>query len=84
MKTNDRDLLTITQLCEKVALPFSTVNYYIGIGLINYEEKSAGGYRLFKPGAVRYLEKIKELRGKRYSIPEIRAILKRNKQDGRQ
>jgi DNA-binding transcriptional MerR regulator len=67
--------ITVKQVAERVGLPSRTVRYYDRIGLVQADERSASGYRLYSAedeGRLLFIRRAKRLG---FSLDEIRGLM---------
>lgn len=62
MATSSFDLLRIGQLSDRSQVPIKTIRYYEELGLLQAQQRTSGGFRLFSPAALTRLAFIKSRR----------------------
>jgi Cu(I)-responsive transcriptional regulator len=67
--------LTIGKLARQVDLSVETLRYYERRGLIEPQQRSEAGYRLYQPDAVRRLRFIRRAQALGFSLDEIADLL---------
>ena len=77
MKTTENSLIRISELVKKSEVPHSTLMFYLAEGLITYEKKTKGGFRLFDEEKIlKILGIIKAVKEEsRLTIAEIKELL---------
>ena len=68
-------MLTIGQLAKQGGVRTSTLRYYEGEGLLEPNDRSESGYRLYEETAVNRLQLINRAQRLGFSLAEIRALL---------
>lgn len=68
-------LLTIGELAKRAGITVKTVRFYSDRGLLPETARSAGGHRLYGPGALDRLRLIRSLRALDLPVPAVRRIL---------
>jgi len=62
MERLKRGLLTVGEIAKFCGVLPSTIKYYTSLGLIDYETRTSGGYRLYnKDKTLRKVEEIRRL-----------------------
>ncbi|WP_422774131.1 MerR family transcriptional regulator [Plantactinospora sp. WMMC1484] len=75
---NDRtELFTIGQLARRTGLSVRTIRFWSDIDVIPPTGRSAGGYRLYDPGAVARLDLVRTLRELGLDLETVQRILAR-------
>ena len=69
---NTGELLKIGELASKIGEANSTIRHWTKEGLLDIAEMTIGGYALYDASMLERIEKIKELKAKRYSLKEIK------------
>lgn len=67
--------LTIGKLAELTGITTDTLRYYEKMKLIAAESRSAAGYRLYHPDAVRVIRFIRGAKALNFTLEEIRKLL---------
>jgi DNA-binding transcriptional MerR regulator len=70
-----RGLSRVGEVAERLEVSPRTVKYYEEIGLVEPEERSRGGFRLYGEREMERLERILKMKGMGYSLAAIREIL---------
>ncbi|HEX6709919.1 MAG TPA: MerR family transcriptional regulator [Rubrobacter sp.] len=70
-----RGLSRVGEVAENLGVSPRTIKYYEEIGLVEPEERSPGGFRLYGEREVERLERILRMKGMGYSLAAIREIL---------
>jgi len=74
---NDDKLLKIGELAKKVGETNSTIRHWTKAGLLEVSEITPSGYQMYSSEMIERINKIKELKEKRYTLDEIKiSILK--------
>lgn len=68
-------LIRVGEIADRLGVSPRTVKYYEEIGLIEPEERSKGGFRLYGERELERLERILRMKGMGYSLAAIREIL---------
>ncbi len=68
-------LIRVGEIADRLGVSPRTVKYYEEIGLIEPEERSKGGFRLYGERELDRLERILRMKGMGYSLAAIREIL---------
>jgi DNA-binding transcriptional MerR regulator len=68
-------LMRVGEVAERVEVSPRTVKYYEEIGLVEPEERSRGGFRLYGECEVERLERILKMKSIGYSLAAIRELL---------
>jgi Zn(II)-responsive transcriptional regulator len=71
----DMDNLTIGKLAKQLGLGVETLRYYERRGLIEPRRRTAAGYRLYDPDALRRLRFIRRAQALGFSLDEIAELL---------
>jgi MerR family copper efflux transcriptional regulator len=69
------DLLTIGEVAKRAGLAPSAIRYYETEGLLNPEKRTASGYRMYLPQAVRQLLFIKRAQQLGFSLQDVKHLL---------
>jgi len=73
-------LLKAGQLAKYFGLLTSTIRYYTNLGLLQAADRSQGGYHLYDLEETKpVIERINDLKKKRYTLDEIKERLSVNK-----
>lgn len=67
--------LTIGRLAKQTGLATETLRYYERRGLISPDQRTASGYRLYRPDAFRRLRFIRRAQSLGFSLDEIAELL---------
>lgn len=67
--------IQIGETAERLGISPRTIKYYEEFGLIQPEERSPGGFRLYGPADVRRLEMILRIKAMGFSLSAIRELL---------
>jgi len=70
-----RELSRVGEVAERLGVSPRTIKYYEEIGLVEPEERSQGGFRLYGERGVERLRRILRMKGMGYSLRAIREIL---------
>ena len=70
-----RGLIRVGEVAERLEVSPRTIKYYEEIGLIEPEERSAGGFRLYGSGEIERLERVLQMKSIGYSLAAIRELL---------
>ena len=62
----------IGQLAKKVNESISTIRFWTKCGLLDVSQVTSSGYQLYDSSMIKRIEKIKELKTKRYTLEEIK------------
>lgn len=73
---NATELMKIGQLATRTNTPVSTIRFWVQEELLEIVSSTASGYWLFQIDAIARVEKIKELQQRRFTIREIKQILR--------
>ncbi len=76
---NEVKLLRIGELARLAGVTSRTIDYYTQMGIISEAARSPGKHRLYSQEALKTIKIIKELQKQHYSLQEIYAIFKENK-----
>ena len=68
-------LMRVGEVAERLEVSPRTVKYYEEIGLVEPEERSAGGFRLYGSREIERLERILRMKSIGYSLAAIRELL---------
>jgi DNA-binding transcriptional MerR regulator len=68
-------LIRVGEVARRLKVSPRTIKYYEEIGLIEPEERSAGGFRLYGSRGVERLERILKMKSIGYSLAAIRELL---------
>jgi MerR family transcriptional regulator, repressor of the yfmOP operon len=71
-----KGLSRVGEVAESLGVSPRTIKYYEEIGLVEPEERSPGGFRLYGEREVERLERILRMKGMGYSLAAIREILR--------
>jgi MerR family copper efflux transcriptional regulator len=66
---------TIGRLAAAAHVPTRTIRFYESVGLLPPPARSASGYRLYSPAAVRRLQLIKRARLLGLSLPQVKELV---------
>lgn len=69
------ELSQIGGVAERLGVSTRTIKYYEELGLVSPENRSPGGFRLYKPSDVERLERILRLKNMGFSLAAIREFL---------
>ena len=69
------ELRRVGEVAERLGVSPRTIKYYEEIGLVEPEERSQGGFRLYGEPEVERLGRILRMKGMGYSLRAIREIL---------
>ena len=75
MTNTTRSLRRVGEVAEHLGVSPRTIKYYEEIGLVEPEERSRGGFRLYGEKEVGRIERILRMKGMGYSLAAIREIL---------
>ena len=75
MVNTARGLSRVGEVAERLEVSPRTVKYYEEIGLVEPEERSKGGFRLYGEREMERLERILKMKGMGYSLAAIRELL---------
>jgi DNA-binding transcriptional MerR regulator len=67
--------LTISALARATGVRSKTLRYWESLGLLPRAERSHAAYRLFEPGAVRYVEFVRKCKRLGLTLREMREVL---------
>lgn len=73
-KEDKRTLIKIGKLSQLTGLSRQRIHYYIMLGLIREDARTAGGHRLFSSDAIRKIRLIRELNESGYTLTQIREM----------
>ena len=73
--TEQRALLQIGQVAERVGLSLRTVRYYEEVGLLEPTSRSQGGFRLYSEDQVERLRVLKAMKPFGITLEEIRELM---------
>jgi len=76
--------LRIGELAAKSGLTPDALRYYERLGLMPRAHRTAGGYRMFAPGATERIRFIKQAQANGLSLAEIRQLLSFQNRGGRE
>lgn len=68
-------ILTIGKVAEACDVKIDTLRYYERVGLVEPEERTDSGYRVYHPESIRRVKFIKKAQGLGFTLDEIRALL---------
>jgi DNA-binding transcriptional MerR regulator len=68
-------LIRVGEVAERLEVSPRTVKYYEELGLVEPEERSAGGFRLYGSREIERLERILRMKSIGYSLAAIRELL---------
>jgi DNA-binding transcriptional MerR regulator len=68
-------LIRVGEVAERLEISPRTVKYYEELGLVEPEERSAGGFRLYGSREIERLERILRMKSIGYSLAAIRELL---------
>jgi DNA-binding transcriptional MerR regulator len=71
----DGRLIRVGEVAERLEVSPRTVKYYEELGLVEPEERSAGGFRLYGSRELERLERILRMKSMGYSLAAIRELL---------
>jgi MerR family transcriptional regulator, copper efflux regulator len=71
----DGRLIRVGEVAERLEVSPRTVKYYEELGLVEPEERSAGGFRLYGSREIARLERILKMKSMGYSLAAIRELL---------
>jgi MerR family transcriptional regulator, repressor of the yfmOP operon len=71
-----KGLSRVGEVAGRLGVSPRTIKYYEEIGLVEPEERTPGGFRLYGEGEVERVERILRMKGMGYSLAAIREILK--------
>lgn len=75
--------LTVGKLAKRTGVAVETLRYYERRGLLPQAERTASGYRLFRPEAVQRLRFIRRAQALGFSLDEIAELLSLSDDPGR-
>lgn len=75
MAMKNQDLITIGQLAKRAGLRTSALRYYEEQGLLEPEDRTTSGYRLYAPEAEQILHFIQRAQRLGFSLADIRTLL---------
>jgi DNA-binding transcriptional MerR regulator len=70
-----KGLMRVGEVAERLEVSPRTVKYYEEIGLVEPEERSRGGFRLYGSREIERLERILKMKSIGYSLAAIRELL---------
>ena len=70
-----KGLMRVGEVAERLEVSPRTIKYYEEIGLVEPEERSAGGFRLYGSRELERLERIMKMKSIGYSLAAIRELL---------
>jgi MerR family transcriptional regulator, repressor of the yfmOP operon len=70
-----KGLIRVGEVAERMEVSPRTIKYYEELGLVEPEERSAGGYRLYGSKEIERLERILRMKSIGYSLAAIRELL---------
>jgi DNA-binding transcriptional MerR regulator len=70
-----KGLSRVGEVAERFGVSPRTIKYYEELGLVEPEERSQGGFRLYGEREVERIERILRMKGMGYSLAAIREIL---------
>jgi len=76
LSDNATELMKIGHLAARTNTPVSTIRFWVQEELLKIASSTASGYWLFQIDAIARVEKIKELQQKRFTIREIKQMLR--------
>ena len=68
-------MMRVGEVAERLEVSPRTIKYYEEIGLVEPEERSAGGFRLYGSGEIERLERVLQMKSIGYSLAAIRELL---------
>lgn len=71
-------LLKIGELAKTVGTSNATIRYWTKEGLLEVAKITASGYQLYSIDMIKQIKKIKALKAKRYTLQEIKELIKNN------
>jgi len=71
----DGRLIRVGEAAERLEVSPRTIKYYEEIGLVEPEERSTGGFRLYGSREIERLERILKMKSIGYSLAAIRELL---------
>ena len=71
----DGRLIRVGEVAERLQVSPRTVKYYEELGLVEPEERSTGGFRLYGSREIARLERILKMKSMGYSLAAIRELL---------
>ena len=71
----DGRLIRVGEIAERLKVSPRTIKYYEELGLVEPEERSAGGFRLYGSREIERLERILKMKSIGYSLAAIRELL---------
>ena len=72
IEKKDQQLFKIGQLAKKVNESISTIRHWTKFGLLEVVDTTPSGYQLYALSMIKRIEKIKDLKTKRYTLEEIK------------
>ena len=75
-------ILTIGQLAKHAQVGVETIRFYEREGLIMEPQRSAAGYRLYAPTAIKRIRFIQRAKDVGFTLKDIRELLMLRQQDG--
>jgi MerR family transcriptional regulator, repressor of the yfmOP operon len=75
MVNGTKGLIRVGEVAERLEVSPRTIKYYEEIGLVEPEERSAGGFRLYGGREIERLERILKMKSIGYSLAAIRELL---------
>ena len=75
MANGTKGLMRVGEVAERLEVSPRTVKYYEEIGLVEPEERSRGGFRLYGEREAERLERIMKMKSIGYSLAAIRELL---------
>ena len=72
---SDGCLIRVGEVAERLEVSPRTVKYYEELGLVEPEERSTGGFRLYGSREIARLERILKMKSMGYSLAAIRELL---------
>jgi DNA-binding transcriptional MerR regulator len=67
-------MMQIGELAERAGVTTRTIRYYEELGIIQPEERSSGGFRLYSDGQMRRLEMVQSLKSLGFDLERIREL----------